>query len=138
MHIQLPDHISLKDALGLLAAVGAWLSPSPVTRLLKGKTKMQIIKSVFAFIALLLPFVGFAVSVVEIELSDKAGAEKKAAVIARVKDKLPGLLTQAGVALPQALMDYLMADDTLGWVIDAVVALGNVVGHLMHKDAPQG
>lgn len=77
----------------------------------------------------------FAVQTAEDVSEALTGEQKKAAAIADVQAKVPGLLTEAGVSVPAWFSSFLLTPANLGYVIDAMVAAANAAGHFMKGDA---
>lgn len=75
-----------------------------------------------------LPIILQAVTAVE-RLSSKKGAEKRTEAIAFVRELIPMVES----AIPREIVDEAAVQDAIGKVIDAIVALGNVVEDIERK-----
>lgn len=110
-----------------VAPLLALLIPSPLA-LLKG-ARVSIIPAIKAIIAI----VSVSVIVAEDVLGPGTGAEKKAAVIKDIQEKLPGLAEQ--LQIPGWVVTLLTSEGVLGFVIDIVVSGANSSG-LLKVDPP--
>lgn len=108
-------------AVSLLILATALLCPSPLSYLLKERLVM------FQNPLLLLQALGAAaalsVAVAEDALGPGTGPEKRARVIADLREQLPALVASLG--LPAALAGVFASEFLLGLLVDGVVAAAN-------------